>query len=67
MSFFLGNDNNNHKRSIFMVSISLNSWSICLTLLFGKALRENHGGRDDGLNGTNGKEPARIMGDLGKR
>ena len=35
------------------------------TLLFDKALRENHGRRDDGSHGTNEEESARALGDFG--
>ena len=50
-----------------MVSVSLNSCSIRLTPLFGKASKENHSGKDDGSNGANRKKLTRTPGDLGKR
>ena len=53
------------KDQIFTIPISLNSWSICSTPLFGKASRENRDEKDDGSNGANGKEPARTPIDHG--
>ena len=55
------------KDQIFTISISLNSCLIRSTPLFSSTLRENHGEKDDGLNGTNEKEPTRTPRDLGKR